>query len=186
MNNTKKLVSDKTINAYINRLKNMQKYENSEKGDELFIEKYIVQSEQVENLYVKAKINDFEIFNDEPKEYGSNKAPRPMETLLASIANCLEISALLYFTFAKLDIKSIKVQVEATIDKRSVLTDKNRPMPGFYSFNITWYIETEENLKKIERVIERVENNCHALGTISRSHTFPKKIIILKNNNNSK
>ena len=179
MDNIKKLVSDKTMEAYKDRLKDMVKYNLNERGEELFVEKYVARAEQVENLYVKAKINEFEIYNDEPKDFGTNRAPRPMETLLASIANCLEISAILYFSFAKMRVKSISVEVEGKIDKRSVLADKNRPSPGFFDINLKWYIDTDENLKKVERILEKVYMNCHALGTLSKIHKFPKDIVLI-------
>ena len=182
MTSNDKLVSKKTINAYLERLKELQKYKFSERGDELFIEKYVVKSEQVDNLYVRAIVNEFEIYNDEPEKFGTNRSPRPTETLLASIANCLEISALLYFSFANLKIKSISVEVEGKIDKRSVLSGKNRPLPGFFDIIITWYIDTDENLKKVERVLEKVRMNCHALGTLTKNYEFPRKIILTGKN----
>ena len=182
MTSNDKLVSNKTINAYLERLKELQKFKFSERGDELFIEKYVVKSEKVDNLYVRAKINEFEIYNDEPKDFGTNRAPRPMETLLASVANCLEISALLYFSFANVKIQSVSVEVEGKIDKRSVLADKNRPSPGFFDIKIKWYIDSDESLKKIDGVIKKVYNNCHALGTLSKIHKFPKEIVLNKRN----
>ena len=183
MSDKEKLVTDQTIDAYIKRLKKMEEYHFNEKGNELFIEKYVARSEQVNNLYVNAIINDFKIFNDEPKDYGTDRAPKPMETFLASIANCLEISALLYFSFAKLQIESLSVEVEGKIDKRSVLADKNRPSPGFFDIKIKWYIDSDESLNKIEGVIKKVYNNCHALGTLSKIHKFPKEIVLIGKNN---
>lgn len=179
MSEKKRLISDISMDAYIERFKNMQKYKYTEKGDEMFIEKIVATSEQVDNLYVKAKVNDFLIFNDEPPELGgSSKASRPMEMLLASIANCIELSALLYFSFAKLSVKSIKVVVEAEFDKRSVLSDKDAPLPGFYNLKCTWFVDTDEDLEKIEKVLKKVDANCPVIGTMINFKELSYNIIL--------
>ena len=78
----------------------MQKHVSTEKGDDLFIVNWVAISEQVNNLHVRAKVSEFEVDNDGPSELGgNNKGPCPLECLLATIANCLEQTPLLYFTF---------------------------------------------------------------------------------------
>jgi len=64
MNN--KLTSDESLKAYKNRFQEMQKNKDTEKGNELFILKMVAISEQIDNLHVKAKINNFEIENEGP------------------------------------------------------------------------------------------------------------------------
>ncbi len=177
---SKKLVSQEAINAYMERFQSMVKHKFTEKGDELFIASLVAESEQVNNLHVRAKVNEFEIDCDEPKELGgSNKAPNPMQSLLASLANCLEISALVYFSYTNLKVDSVKVKVEATYDKRYVLTDKNAPLPGFYNIKSIWHVDTNEPREKIENVLKKVEENCPVKGTFSRSHDFNTELVIL-------
>jgi len=174
-----KLLTKETIEAYTKRIKSMQELKFSEEGNIKFIEEIVAESEQIENLHVKARINDKVIENDEPESLGGfNKAPRPMDTLLASLANCLEISALLYFSFSNLKVKSVKVKVLATFDKRAVLPLRGAPMPGFYDIKYIWYIDTDESEKRIEKVLDKVNQNCPVKGTFSRSHEFPHEIKI--------
>ena len=175
----KKLLTNDIIEAYKNRFETMQKYKFSEKGDELFLNKMVSVSEQVNNLHVRAKINDLEIDNDGPKELVEMpNAPSPMSTFLACFANCLEITALLYFSYSNLKVNSVKVKVEATFDKRSVLDPKKYPLPGFYDINYTWFIDSEEKLKRLETVLEKVETDCPVKRTI-RSQNFSQKIVLL-------
>ena len=177
---SKPIVSNESIVAYNKRLQSMLQHKFTKKGDELFITTLVAEAEQVDNLHVKTKIGEFEIENDEPEILGgSNAAPTPMQMLLATLANCLEITALLYFSFLKVNVDSIKVRVEATFDKRCVLSDKEAPLPGFYDINYVWYIESKEKLRRIEHVLENVEKFCPVKGTLTRNHDFKHKIVLV-------
>jgi len=179
LNMTEKLLSDKIITAYLTRLENMNKYKFTEEGDELFIKKLIAETEQVNDLHVRTKIDDFIIESDEPEVLGgTNLAPNPMQSLLASLSNCLEITALLYFSFAKMKINTIKVRVEATFDQRAVLAVRNAPLPGFYNYVVTWYIDSEEKFRKIKQVLKKVESLCPVRGSFENPKTFKEKVIL--------
>ncbi|MHA1728922.1 MAG: OsmC family protein [Promethearchaeota archaeon] len=180
MRKSKKLLSDETVKAYQDRLSEMERLKFSKDGDEKFIERVCAISEQINNLHVRTNVNEFVIENDEPKNLGGfNNAPRPIDTFLASLANCLEITSLLYCSFSNLNVESIKVKVEADIDKRSTLSDKEAPLPGFYNIKITYYIKMDEKLKKIKQVFKKVKDNCPIKGTLSRSHKIDYKIEII-------
>lgn len=173
----KTLVSDESLRAYVARYQKMQKYKNTEEGNAIFISNVIAESEQVDNMHVKAKVGNFEIESDGPKELGgSGKVPGPMPMLLATLANCLEITALLYLSFSNININSIKVKVEGTYDKRSALEPKKEPFPGFYDISYTWYINTEENPEKVEQILKKVEDLCPIKGTLNRTPNFHSKV----------
>ena len=176
-----KLISDESLKAYKNRFQEMQKNMDTEKGNELFILRLVAISEQINNLHVKAKINKFEIENEGPIDLGgSGEIPGPMPMFLASMANCLEITALLYLSYSNMKVNSINVKVEANYDKRSSLNPKEEPFLGFYDLKITWYLKTEENFKKIERILNKVEEICPLKGTLTRINNFHQKIELIK------
>ena len=176
---SKNLLNDAIIAAYLKRLENMNKYKFTEKGDELYISTLTAETEQIEFLHVQTKILDLILDNDAPKELGgSGLYATPMQMFLASLANCLEISALVYFTLANVKINSLKVKVDATYDKRAVLNLKDAPLPGFYDYKITWYINTNEKLNKIKQVLKKVESNCPVRGSIERPNRFSEEVII--------
>ena len=132
-------------------------------------------------MHVKAKVGNFEIENDGPKDLGgSGKVPGPMPMLLATLANCLEITALLYLSFSNVKVNSIKIKVEGTHDKRSALEPQKEPLPGFYDIKYTWYIDTVENLEKIEQILKKVEDGCPIKGTLNRTHIFNSKVEYIK------
>ena len=177
----KNLVSDESLRAYIDRYQKMQINKNTEEGNAIFISNVIAESEQIDNMHVMAKVGNFKIESDGPKELGgSGKVPGPMPMLLATLANCLEITALLYLSFSNAKVKSIKVKVEATHDKRSALDPKKEPLPGFYDIKPIWYIDTEENSEKIEQILKKVEDVCPIKGTLNRTHIFHPKVEYIK------
>ncbi|MFX1522952.1 MAG: OsmC family protein [Promethearchaeota archaeon] len=177
----KTLVSDATKKAYINRFEKMQNYRNTPEGDEMFLSKVTALSEQIKNLHVKAKVGDLIIENDGPKDLGgSGTIPGPMPMLLASLANCLEITALLYLSISNLEIDSLKVKVEALYDKRASLNPKKEPFPGFFEIKYTWYISSDESIKKIDRVLKQIEEICPVKGTFNKHHEFQREIQSLK------
>jgi len=182
MRNT--LVSDETLKAYMDRFEKMIKNRDSDEGDRLFIPKVTAVSEQIDNMHVKASVGDYVIENDGPKDLGgSGNIPGPMQMLLASLANCLEITALLYLSSSNVKVNSIKVEVEAIYDKRSSINPKKEPFPGFYDIKYVWEIETDENLRKVDQILKRVEEICPVKGTLNRHHEFPREIQLVKKGN---
>ncbi|MFX1398481.1 MAG: OsmC family protein [Promethearchaeota archaeon] len=174
-----KLISDEIVAAYKDRLDKMNKYKFTEEGDELYLTKMVAETEQIENLRVRTKIGDFSIECDAPKELGgSGTIPTAMNQLLASFNHCLQISALLYFSFADVKIRSLKVKVEATYDKRAVLNLRQAPLPGFYDYKIMWFIDSDEKLKKIRQILKKVEKNCPVRGSLVRPKNFSEVLII--------
>ncbi len=176
-----KLVSDKTLKAYIDRYEKLHKHRDTDEGNRLFVSKVTAVSEQIDNLHVKATVGNFVIENDGPKDLGgSGNVPGPMPMLLASLANCLEITALLYLSVSNVKVNSISVKVEAKHDKRSALNPKNEPFPGFFDIKYMWYIETDENLKKVDNLLKKVEEICPVKGTCSKHHEFPREIHLVE------
>jgi uncharacterized OsmC-like protein len=177
----KNLVSEETLKAYIKRFEAMQKYRDKAEGAKLFLSKVTAVSEQIENLHVKATVGNFIIESDGPKDLGgSGTIPGPIPMLLASFANCLEITALIYLSLSNLKVNSLKVKAEGIYDKRAALNPKKEPYPGFIDIKFRWYIDTDENLKKIDRVLQKVEDVCPVKGTFNREHDFPREIHLVK------
>lgn len=175
----KKLINDKTLDLYLKRLEKIKQLGYSREGDSEFIETLTAVSEQVDNLHVKAEVNGFEIECDEPKSIGgTEKAPNPLELLLASMANCLELTAMMFFSFMKLDVNGVKVEVNASYDKRSLMLKQGNNLPGLYDISYTWYIDTSEKRTTIERVLSQVEESCPVKWTLQKNHDFSKEIIL--------
>jgi uncharacterized OsmC-like protein len=177
---SEKLINDEISAAYTKRLESMNKFKFTEKGDELFISTIVAEAEQLQDLHVKSTIGDLTVECDAPKELGgSGNLPGPMKILIASLANCMEITGLIYFTLGGIQVKSLKVKVEATYDKRAALEIEDSPLPGFYKYKTTWFVDSDEPLKKIKQVIDKVERNCPVRGSLERPNEFIEEIIII-------
>jgi len=177
-----KLVSDETLKAYKDRYEKMLKYRDTDEGDRLFVSKVTAVSEQIDNMHVKATVGNFVIENDGPTDLGgSGNVPGPMTMILASLANCLEITALLFLSVSDVKVNSISIKVEAMHDKRSALNPKKEPFPGFFDIKYIWYIETDENIKKVDRLLLKAEEICPVKGTYSKNHKFPREVHLVKN-----
>ncbi|MHA1932292.1 MAG: hypothetical protein ACW96X_07105, partial [Promethearchaeota archaeon] len=75
-----KLVSDETLKAYKVRYEKMIKNRNTDEGNRLFISKVTANSEQIDNMHVKASIGNYVLENDGPKDLGgSGDVPGPMQ-----------------------------------------------------------------------------------------------------------
>jgi len=176
-----KLVSDETLKFYKERCEKMIKFRDTDEGDRLFVSKVTAVSEQIENLHVKATVGNFVVENDGPKDLGgSGNVLGPMQMFLASLANCLETTALLYLSLSNVNVNSINLKVEAIYDKRSTLNPKKEPFPGFYDIKFVWYIETDENLKKVDQILKKAEEVCPVKGTFNKHHEFPREIQLVK------
>ena len=170
------MIKEETITACAKQAEELMKYKFTKEGNELFISTLVAETEQVENMHLKTKINDLVIECDTGKPMGgSGLHASPMQLLLVSIASCLEQTALLTFHFNGVDIKSLKVKIEATYDKRSILGVK----PGFYEYNITWFIETSARERKVQRVLKKVEELCPVRGSLINPKYFSEEIVIV-------
>jgi len=180
-----KLIDENTLKLYLKRLEKIKKLGYSEEGDAEFIEDLTAISGQVDNLHVKAQVNGFEIECDEPKSIGgTGRAPNPLEILLASMANCLELTAMMFFSFMDLNVSNLKVKVKAKYDKRSVVLRKENNLPGLYDISYTWYISSTESKKKIEKALRKVEESCPVKWTLQKNNNFSQNIILNRTPNN--
>lgn len=175
----KTLIDENTLKLYFKRLEKINKLGYSEEGDAEFIEELTATSEQINNLYVKAQINGFEIECDEPESVGgTGKAPNPLEVLLASMANCLELTAMMFFSFMRLNVSNVKVKVKAKYDKRSTMLKKENAMPGLYDIRYKWYIDTIESKKRIEKALRKVQEACPVKWTLQKENNFTQDIVL--------
>ncbi len=180
---SEKLINKNIIGTYTKRLENMNKYKFTEKGDALYITTLVAETRQLQDLHVITDIGDLSFDCDAPEDLGgSGTIATAMKLFLASFANCLEITGLLYFSFSHLKINSLNVSVEATHDKRAALNIKGAPLPGFYKYKITWYVDSEERLSKIQQVLKKVEQACPVRGSLEHPKEFLEEIVIIKEN----
>lgn len=101
------------------------------------------------------KIRDFEILVDEPAELGgTNAAPTPTETLLASLGSCLVVGYAANAAVLGVDIKDLEVELQGSTDQSGFfgLSD-NR---GYLKINVRVRMSStasEEELRKLHSIV---------------------------------
>lgn len=132
-------------------------------------------------MHEKVIIENLTFENEGPKDLGgSGNIAGPMQLLLASLANCLEITALVYLSFSNVQVQSVKVKVEALYAKISAINPRKEPFPGFYDITYVWYVEKDERFKKVDQILRRVEELCPVKGTCNRHYDFQREIQLIK------
>jgi len=115
------------------------------------------------------------IISEEPESLEVKAAEQKQEEGV-----CLEITALLFLSVSDVKVSSLSIKVEAMHDKRSALNPKKEPFPGFFDIKYIWYIETDENLKKVDHLLLKAEEVCPVKGTFSKNHKFPREVHLVK------
>jgi uncharacterized OsmC-like protein len=123
------------------------------------------------------EIRDFKFVSDEPVDLGgTDKGPNPVEYVLGAFAACQEIVIKAYATVLDIDLKSVKVEVEGSLDLHGFLnlTDARA---GFKTVSYKTTIETNETdtekLKTLEKlsvtrcpVLDIVKNPVNLSGSV--------------------
>ena len=94
------------------------------------------------------------------------------------MANCLELTAMMFFSFMRLNVSNVKVKVKAKYDKRSTMLKKENAMPGLYDIRYKWYIDTIESKKRIEKALRKVQEACPVKWTLQKENNFTQDIVL--------
>jgi uncharacterized OsmC-like protein len=179
------LVSNEVINAHLERIKKIKEIvdtkdtKGNKDADQFYIKKFAVETEQIDNLYIKNKIGEFQLECDEREELGgSNKAPNPMQMLLSSLASCSLLTAAVLFSLMQIKVKKLKLKLSATYNLRVFADPGTNDRPGFENFHFKWYIDTKEPRSKLENALIKAEQICPVRGSLEKENSFSKEIII--------
>jgi len=123
------------------------------------------------------KIRDHLLLSDYPEPAGgTNKAPNPMEILLAALGSC--ISGVYVDFAAVMDIKldAIRVELEGSIDLRGLFNVDPDVSPGFKGISYTVTIKTSEPKEKMDELISLAESHCPVSDSLIRAVGMEGKV----------
>ncbi|GAB6171017.1 OsmC family protein [Paradesulfitobacterium aromaticivorans] len=120
----------------------------------------------VENLKTEAQVGNHTVVIDEPQEFGGSDAgPNPLETFLASLGTCQEITYAAYAAVMGIKLDKVEVEVTGDIDLRGYL-GIGEAKPGFRKISYLTKIASPEPKDKIQQLAAAVEAHCPVLDSI--------------------
>ncbi len=126
-------------------------------------------AEAKEGLATKVVSRDFEITLDEPADLGgTDTGMNPVEALLGSLAACKSIVVRAFVKKYRINLKSIRVEVEGDLDPEGFLGINKEAKIGFSELRSHFYIEADNTQEEIERYLDFVERNCPVQDTLTR------------------
>ncbi len=98
-----------------------------------------------------------------PKIGGSDKAPRPMEVLLMSMAGCSSMDVLDILRKQRQHVEDFRIEVEAEREK-----DKTPAL--FTDIHLHFYLKGDLNEKKVERAVRMsMETYCSVAKIVEKT-----------------
>jgi putative redox protein len=135
--------------------------------EQAFLRQIRAEARQVKNLQIRAAVGKHTLNIDEPLEGGGDDtAQSPVDTLLASLAACIEVNWIAYSSAFNLDIREAVVEVEGTIDRRFLLSGTNSVPARLKAVKIISHIVTSAPRENVERVHQKVQQTCPVSGSL--------------------
>lgn len=133
----------------------------------------------VGNLKTESKVGNHQLLIDEPKEMGgTDSGPNPLETFLATLGACQEITYAAYASVMGLKLDKLEVTVKGDIDLRG-LFGIGEVKPGFGKISYVTRIVSPEPAEKINELVAAVEAHCPVMDTIKNSISVEGRVEIL-------
>ena len=125
-----------------------------------------VSSRHIRNLYTETKAREHLVLADYAEAAGGdNKAPNPIELLLAALAACIESAFYEFAAHEGLKINSLSVDVEGALDLRGLFMIDDVPA-GFRDVRYIFNIESPDDEKKIRELAEKVISHCPVVDSL--------------------
>lgn len=142
------------------------------------IEKFEAVVESVAGLKVSCKSRNFELILDEPKNLGgTDTGMNPVEALLNSLGACKVIVAKSFARLHKINLKSIRIEVEGELDPDGFMGKNPDAKIGFSKITTNFFIEADNTDEEIEKYVEFINRTCPVADTIEHGPEVVSNII---------
>ena len=127
-----------------------------------------VQGRLVEGVEVALTARQHEFTIDEPDALGgTDKGANPIEHLLAALASCTVISYQVWAGKLGLELDTVDVDLDGTIDLAGFFGTDESERPGFEGINLTVRITGPESEGEYRRLEEAVAAHCPVLDNLT-------------------
>lgn len=119
-----------------------------------------------------ATARDHTIVMDEPAEFGGEDvAPNPLETLLASLAGCLNVTLHHIASERGIEVEDLSMTVEGEIDLDPLLLGDDGPA-GFQEVSVVLSLRTDVGDDAEQDLIEATSRRCPVSATLRDGCSF--------------
>jgi uncharacterized OsmC-like protein len=134
-----------------------------------------VTSRQVEGLHSEVSVRQFRLGVDEPPELGgSDRAPNPVEYVLAALGACQEITYRLYADALGIPLDGVSVKLSGAIDLRGFFAADDGVRPGFRDIAATVTLDSPATAGELRRLKAAVDGHCPVLDVLR--HVTPVSV----------
>ena len=122
-----------------------------------------------EGLQSNVQLRDHKLIVDEPKSFGGkDEGPSPVELILAALATCQEITYKAFATALGINLESVSVNLNGTLDLQGFLALNKNIRPGFQSITGNVDIKSSSSQDKIDKLISIVNQHCPVLDILTK------------------
>ena len=124
--------------------------------------------ERKEGVECEAKMRDFSITMDEPKNLGgTNKGPNPVEVILSSLGGCLNIVGAVVAKEMELELGNFSLKIEGDLDSRGFMGTADVPS-GLQEIRVK--IDEIEGIPedKMDEFLKKIQKRCPIEDTLKR------------------
>lgn len=115
---------------------------------------------QTDGFALTAKAGKHELVLDESETLGGNNTgPNPMQTALAALVSCENVTANIAAREMGFDLKGMTINISGTFDPRGFMGDPS-VQPYFEEVTINVKVDTTESVERIQAIKEKVEGRC--------------------------
>jgi uncharacterized OsmC-like protein len=134
-----------------------------------------VSSRQTAGLHSEVSVRQFTLDVDEPPELGgSDRAPNPVEYVLAALATCQEITYRLYADALGIPLEGVSVKISGTLDLRGFFAADDSVRPGYRDIAATVTLDSPAEAAELRRLKAAVDRHCPVLDVLR--HVTPVSI----------
>ena len=122
-----------------------------------------------EGLQSNVQLRDHKLIVDEPKSFGGkDEGPSPVELILAALATCQEITYKAFATALGINLESVSVNLNGTLDLQGFLGLNNNTRPGFQNITGNVDIKSSSSQTEIDKLISIVNQHCPVLDILTK------------------
>jgi uncharacterized OsmC-like protein len=141
--------------------------------------KFIINAKSDGGMKTEVKARNFSIVIDEPESLGgSDQGATPTELVLASLAGCYTVVGNIVAREMGFTLRGLDIEIEGEMNPARFAGKSYDERAGFQTINIRLKVDSDADIKTLERWVESIENRCPVTDNLTNK--TPLNIILAK------